>query len=207
MSKKKLITILLLLISGIATPQDYKANMDRVWTTLRGLPIAGDWRLQDAKDYYYKHWKSGIYGVKIEHTDKDEYMGDSPGRYITPDSIHINPAKFTAADNQRVVVEHELYHAAFDSDVYIPGWMLWLGNKTDIGEPYNGVERVVMALIMRRDVLDYHKLPLNSILTGKQIAIYVFSKLVFDTGTTILLNTTKPAILVKLLNFENGYEL
>lgn len=206
---KKLIMILMLFVSVIAMSQTHEESRLRVLGTLFSLPTGNDWRLQDAKDNYFEKWKEGVNDVKIVYTKEDTLMGESPGQFYPPNIIHINPTKFTLQNNAQVVIEHELYHAAFQSDVHIPGWMLWLGNKTDIGEPFNGVERVVMALTSRRVVLDYNKLPLNTLLTLQQIEDYLCSRVLIglDAGFRILLNTTTPENLVLLLNFANGYEI
>ena len=207
--------------TGSVMSQNYDRNKNRVIETLLNLPIfPPDWRFEDLANHYTANWKNQVSRISIIHTDSDTILGESPGLYTSKTVvmyeppwvyvIYINPVKFNQIDNESRVVEHELYHAAFEGADLMPGWMMWLMlNTADINKENGGdhIERAARASVARRDIIDYYKIPLNSMLTLEQIELYIENNKELDAGMKLLISTTKPKNMVHLLNFENGWEI
>ena len=195
----------------------FSSNRERVWETLSNLPIEkSDWRYEDLRKNYLKKWQTEIFRTPIVYVNKiTEPNTETPSMYYnaTPDGmdsrIELDSSKFTPIDDQNRCVEHELGHAAFLGHLNVPGWLLYLGDITskmsgkDNSMPY---ERIVMAAVLRRDIIDYFELPINAGITDKQLQDYIDNKSgKMDFGLKWLIETTKQGRLLPLVNFKNGY--
>lgn len=199
----------------ISNPEPFSINRERVWETLSNLPIEkSDWRYDDLRKNFLQNWQKEIFGTPIIYVDTIT-DAETPSMYYVnsgegePSRIELDSSKFTLIDDQSHCVEHELGHAAFLGNSNVPGWLLYLGDKTakeagtENALPY---ERIVMAIVVRRDIIDYHGLPLNAIITDKQLKDYINTKAgVMDFGLKWLLETTGEDRIVALINFKNGY--
>ena len=195
--------------------ESFNKNRDRVWETLSNLPIEkSDWRFDDLRKNYLDNWQKEIYRTKIYFVSEIKDY-NTPAIYYLPESegdtarIELIASKFTVVDDQNRCVEHELTHAAFKGNMNVPGWLAYLGNYTakQAGtESTLPFERIVIAATVRRDILDYYKLPLNAAISFEQLQNYVDCTIEnMDFGLKWLVETTKADKLLPLLNFENGY--
>lgn len=67
-------------------------------------------------------------------------------------------------------------------------------------------ERIVRALNVRRDIIDYYNLPLRAVITDEQLEDYIKAKAgIMDFGLKWLVETIRKDRFLPLLNFENGY--
>lgn len=201
----------------IKSQGSFSINRERVWETLSNLPIErSDWRYNDLRKDYLNKWQKEIFGTAIFYVSNitDSYV-ETPSMYYStspdgyPPRIELDSSKFTVTDDQNHCVEHELGHAAFLGVSNVPGWLMYLGDITSKSpgcENSLAHERIVMAIVVRRDILDNYELPLNAVITDKLLQDYISSKAeIMDFGLKWLLETTKEDRLLPLLNFENGY--
>jgi hypothetical protein len=203
--------------SPIVVPESFSTNRDRVWETLSNLPIEkSDWRYDDLKKNYLEKWKTEIFGTAIMYVSSiTEAYIETPSMYYAttpegvPSRIELDSSKFTLTDDLHHCVEHELGHAAFLGVLNVPGWLLYLGDVTSrLSGSENSLphERIVMALVVRRDIIDYYGLPVNTLITAQQLQDYIKDKTgAMDYGLKWLVETTREDRLLPLLNFENGY--
>jgi len=201
----------------VKTGESFSTNRERVWETLSNLPIErSDWRYEDLRKNYLKNWKTEIFGTAIIYVSQitDTYI-ETPSMYYAttpegnPSRIELDSSKFTVLDDQNHCVEHELGHAAFQGVVNVPGWLLYLGDqaaKLPGSESSLPFERIVRAIVVRRDIIDHYGLSLNAVITDKQLRDYIKSKTgILDFGLEWLIETTREDRLLPLINFENGY--
>lgn len=212
-----LISILLYLsVNGqlINNHESFSFNRDRVWETLSNLPLEkSDWRYDDLRKNFLGNWQREIFRTIITYTSSIKDYDTPSMYYLTipegePSRIELDSSKFTLADDINHCVEHELGHAAFKGNMNVPGWLLYLGNQTARlpGQDALPYERIVRALVLRRDIIDYYGLPLNALITLQQLQNYINCKAeIMDFGFTWLLETTREERILPLINFENGY--
>jgi hypothetical protein len=194
--------------------ESFSVNRVRVWETLSNLPLEkSDWRYDDLRKNFLENWQREIFRTIITYTSGIEDY-DTPSMYYLsiaegePSRIELDSLKFTLADDINHCVEHELGHAAFKGNMNVPGWLLYLGNQTAKlpGQDALPYERIVRALVLRRDIIDYFGLTLNAVITQQQLQYYIDYKAeIMDFGLNWLLETTRAERLLPLINFENGY--
>lgn len=197
--------------------ESFSVNREKVWETLSNLPIdKSDWRYEDLRKNYLGKWQKEIFGTTIIYVSSitDSHI-ETPSMYYTttpegrPSRIELDSSKFTQIDDQNHCLDHELGHAALMGIVNVPGWLMYLGDITakfpgsDNSLPH---ERIVRAIVVRRDIIDYYDLPVNSVITNKQLQDYINDKAgIMDFGLKWLIETTREDRLLPLVNFENGY--
>lgn len=201
----------------IASRESFSGNRERVWETLSNLPVErSDWRYKDLRENFLHKWRTEIFGTPIMYVSRiTDFQIETPSMYYAatpegdPSRIELDSSKFTDIDDEQHCVEHELGHAAFLGMANMPGWLLYLG---DITARFPGTEksmpqeRIVMALVVRRDIIDHFELPLNAVITESQLRDYISHKTgKEDFGLNWLIENTKQDRLLPLVNFENGY--
>lgn len=203
----------------IVDPGSFSSNRVRVWETLSNLPIeSGDWRHADLKKNYLDKWQKEIFGTSIFYVNSisDSYI-ETPSMYYAPSPeggpsrIELDSSRFTHLDDLDHCLEHELGHAAFLGVSNVPGWLLYLGDvtaKNSGSENSQPHERIVMAMVVRRDIIDHFGLALNARITERQLSDFItYRKGQMDYGLKWLIETTREDRLVPLVNFENGYKV
>ena len=187
---------------NLVEPESFSSNRQRVWETLANLPIEkSDWRYADLKNNFLGKWQKEIFGTSIFYVSSitDSYI-ETPSMYYAP-TPEGNPPR----------IEHELGHAAFLGVSNMPGWLLYLGDITaKVTGSENSLphERIVMAMVVRRDIIDHFGISLDAAISDNQLRDYITHKTGhMDYGLKWLIETTKEDRLRLLLNFENGYKV
>jgi len=200
--------------------------------TISNLPIySPDSRYQEYQDIL-PYWQTNIRGNQVEVDPTLNDVGAYYNRYITsPEQAYwrsgktyINPSKFNPYDNEGNVLEHEVYHAGYNS-YDAPKFMFDLLQQTN-RDPQSDAhanrfpEQLANQAVARRDVLDEFDLPLNSVipkdLSNEFLRRAMFTELrnpnapAFKSSTREAIIGNKPGAFNDVINYvapskkENG---